>query len=287
MTGQVCPQNTLGADILYSLFAFDLDDTLLNEKTMLTPRTKAALDAVKAAGGYIAISTGRMIEAAQGVAETIGVNAPTILYNGALIYDYGTKRVVSKRAIDFDTARKILKMCEDMGVYMQAYPGENFYADVRTEYTAWYESHLPVICHEVRQPLSTWITGDQIKLLAIGEVEKIAEAKRVLSERFTNVTFLNSKPSYLEMNAKGIDKGWALSKAAEDLGIPRESVVAFGDGGNDVPMIKWAGAGYCMMNAADFVRDKCDTFCRSNRDDGCARVIEAMLEKGLVGRRDA
>ena len=70
------------------LIATDLDDTLLDASAGLSPRTRRALDAAMARGCGIALSSGRMLEAMLPFAETIGVNAPMLLYNGAMIYDH-------------------------------------------------------------------------------------------------------------------------------------------------------------------------------------------------------
>lgn len=48
---------------------------------------------------------------------------------------------------------------------------------------------------------------------------------------------------------KVLDKGSALLWLADHLGISREETMAFGDGENDIPMIKAAGIGVAMENA--------------------------------------
>ena len=79
------------------LIATDLDDTLLDASAGLSPRTKRALDAAMARGCGIALSSGRMLEAMLPFAEMIGVNAPMLLYNGAMIYDHRTDETLFAR----------------------------------------------------------------------------------------------------------------------------------------------------------------------------------------------
>ena len=66
------------------LIATDLDDTLLNERSDLNPRTLEALSAAMAAGCGISLSSGRMLEAMLPLAERIGVNAPMLLYDAVV-----------------------------------------------------------------------------------------------------------------------------------------------------------------------------------------------------------
>ena len=59
--------------------------------------------------------------------------------------------------------------------------------------------------------------------------------------------------------------------------------MAFGDGQNDVNMLNYAGAGYCMANASEGVKAKCSLFAPANTEDGCAQVIERLLDEGKLG----
>ena len=77
----------MGVIDLIRLIATDMDDTLLNADGAITPRTKAAVRRAIEAGAFFSLSSGRMPEALVSMAEDIGVNAPLISYNGALIYE--------------------------------------------------------------------------------------------------------------------------------------------------------------------------------------------------------
>ena len=101
------------------LIATDLDDTLLDAGSALTPRSKAALQAAMAAGCGVAIVSGRMLEATLPFANEIGVNAPMVLYNGAMLYDPRSRETLFARRIPFDTALSMVRMIEGMGLYVQ------------------------------------------------------------------------------------------------------------------------------------------------------------------------
>ncbi len=59
----------------------------------------------------------------------------------------------------------------------------------------------------------------------------------------------SSGASFVEVTAPGVDKGAALARLADRLGLGAEHVVAFGDQHNDLAMLAWAGRGYAMANA--------------------------------------
>lgn len=269
---------------MYRLMAFDMDDTLLDPRGVITERTMAALKRAMEAGVYVVLASGRMLEAMLPTSEHIGVNGPMILYNGGMVYDTVNNRTVSRTEIPLETARAILRMAEEMDVYAQAYPGEGYFAHEYTRYTDMYEKHIKVKCNITGRPLSEWITTGQVKMLFIGEREDTAERIRVFSKAFPDVSFMMSKPHYIEVVAKKVDKSFALDAAIRDLGLTPDECIAFGDGQNDVSMLNFVGAGYCMENASEGVKAKCRLFAPSNADDGCARVIEQLLDGGMLGK---
>ena len=269
---------------MYRLMAFDMDDTLLAPGGIITERTMAALRRAMAAGVYVVLASGRMLEAMLPTAQHIGVNGPMVLYNGGMVYDTVNNRTVSRTVVPLETARAILRMAEEKGVYAQAYPGEGYFAHEYTRYTDMYEKHIKVKCNITGAPLSEWITTGQVKMLFIGEKEQSAERIAMFSEAFPDVSFMNSKPHYIEVVAKTTDKAVALDAAVRDLGLTPEECIAFGDGQNDVSMLNYVGAGYCMQNASEGVKAKCRLFAPSNAEDGCAQVIERLLDEGRLGK---
>ena len=76
---------------------------------------------------------------------------------------------------------------------------------------------------------------------------------------------------------KGIDKAASIEKLIGLLGIARESTIACGDGLNDLSMIKYAGVGVAMENAAKEVKEAADYITASNNDDGIVQVIDKFI----------
>ncbi|MBQ8971824.1 MAG: HAD family phosphatase [Clostridia bacterium] len=266
------------------LIATDLDGTLLNAASALTPRTLRALRAVMARGVYVSLSSGRMMEAMLSFASEIGVNAPMILYNGAMIYDTRSRRTLFSNIIPHSLAVEVCRAMEEMGLYYQAYPGEGYYCRERTKYTRLYEESIRVPCQPVAVPISQWLQTGAIKLLAIDSAERIDEARALLSARFpSGVRFMKSRDTFLEVVAEGIDKAAALRALAAQLNVPISEVLAFGDGQNDAGMLRAAGIGVAMENADALCKQAADRFAEPNTRDGVARFIEEGLETGLFG----
>ncbi len=133
-------------------------------------------------------------------------------------------------------------------------------------------------------------------LRAHGDIEKIgctipdfrscAQAAELLRAdgRFEVVSMGTTE---LEITARGVSKGTGTQALLHELGVGPERAVAFGDGGNDLPLAAVVGRFVAMGNADDEVKDAAFEVCPSVLDDGVAIWIENMLAAGGLeeGRR--
>ena len=78
----------------------------------------------------------------------------------------------------------------------------------------------------------------------------------------------------IEINAAGVNKGTGLVNLGRMLGIRREEIMAFGDGDNDIAMLREAGFGVAMANADEQVKAAADYITLSNEEEGVAEAIE-------------
>ena len=269
------------------LIAADLDDTLLDADSDLTPHTLTALRAAMATGCGVALSSGRMLEAMLPFARRIGVNAPMLLYNGAMLYDHNAESTLWAARIPWKTALGIARLTERMGLYIQLYPGKGYYCSEVTAHTAAYARQIHVEATPVHMPMSAWLErnrADMQKMLIIDTPEGADVAQAALREAFgTGASFLKSKAHYVEIAPLGVDKGRSLARLAELLGLSADEVMAFGDGQNDVPMLQYARFGYAMANACPQALACTAHVAPPNTDDGVARVIEEHLARGQIG----
>ncbi len=101
-----------------------------------------------------------------------------------------------------------------------------------------------------------------------------ADGLRHELEETGKFTLCSSFPGNIEINRAGCSKGKALEHLCGLLGIRREEVLAVGDSGNDVEMLRFAGVGVAMRNATPEARAAADCSTASNDEDGVALAIE-------------
>jgi len=160
------------------------------------------------------------------------------------------------------------------------------YVSRSNEYTE-YDKKLTGLRQVVVENFRAMVGGGCHKLLIPGDPKLLPPLEKLLHAYLgEGVTLFTSKPYFLEVLPARTDKGTALAKTADLLGVAREEVLAIGDSMNDEAMIRWAGTGVAMVNGderikaiADFVSE------RTNDDDGVADVIEKyVLAKNGAGK---
>lgn len=92
-------------------------------------------------------------------------------------------------------------------------------------------------------------------------------------------SFNKPKSDQGEITINGMEKSLAIRKTAELVGADMADTIAFGDGANDVDMIKTAGVGVAMGNAIPEAREAADFVTKDIDDDG---IEYAMRELGLI-----
>ena len=123
--------------------------------------------------------------------------------------------------------------------------------------------------------LTDYLEAHPTKLLMTGDPAVMVEAEKELIELVGNyIDVFRSAPFFIELVPKGIDKAQSLVRLLTQLELTPKDMIAFGDGYNDLSMLKLAGIGVAMANAAPEVRAEADYVTLSNEEDGVAAAIE-------------
>jgi len=265
------------------LIATDMDDTLLGPKGELSARTKEAAREAIRRGVRFVLASGRMPQAMQKTALEIGVNSPAIAYNGGMIVDLATGETKRSWPVPQELAREAAFIARKLGGHVQAYQNGTYYYKEENDYARAYGDSIGLYGQAVGEELSQWFTGGADKLLVIGEREQIGRWAEIMQAHFgQRLCCAVSRPNYIEVFRSGVDKAAALEALCSESGVAREETAAFGDGENDLGMVRWAGRGYIMGNARAQVLAKAPNTAPSNAQDGLAQVLEGWFADGTI-----
>ena len=98
-----------------------------------------------------------------------------------------------------------------------------------------------------------------------------------LQARYPELLMTSSYENNIEINQAGASKGQALEMLCRRLGLAPEKAMAFGDGTNDISMLRAAGTGVAMGNAPDCVRQAADHVTGCCDDCGVAQALETLV----------
>lgn len=265
----------------------DLDGTLLDDRSQITPGNHKALDAALERGHGVVITTGRPLKSAMDQARKLELDKPgcyLIAYNGAMIYDWGKEEQLFARTLDIPTVLDIFDYVNQKGFHLQTYDTWNVLVEPHCDdaIVRGYCDRIIMDFHVIEN-VHTDLKEEPVKVLVI-ELEKL-EAIRQLQKDIEDVfagkvdTFF-SNPTYLEIVPKGMNKGEAVKMLCQILNVPIENAVAVGDAANDLSMIIAAGTGVAMANGTDEVKAAANYITtRDNNHDGIAEVVERFFSE--------
>lgn len=259
------------------LVAVDLDDTLLDEKQLLTQRTIKVVRQAMARGITVTIATGRMYSSTLPFALQLGLTAPLITYNGALIRSHETDEVLLHQPVPVDLARNVAELFRERGWHLQKYVNDRLLVEKLEENSLFYANYAKVEAFPVGEAFYR-MDEAPTKMLAMASPDKLVFMQAVLQERFGDRLYVApSKATYLEIINPLANKGTALAFLSKRMGIEKEAVMAIGDSMNDIDMIAYAGCGIAMGNANAVVKQAADAVTFSNVDDGVAAALEKYV----------
>lgn len=247
------------------LLVSDFDNTLVYTEEALqkcvdmppvSPGNRAALEYFMAQGGIFSVATGRAKPAFETVVDGIPMNGPTVLFNGAAIYDFQKREYVVTAFLPDTVRDHIAQTVADLPfVAVELYHDDNtIHALNANDVTRrhMHITHAPSIevtsMEQVPSPIS--------KALFSTEAYHLETLLDYLKAQpwYGCYEIVPSAVTLVELTAQGANKGGMVQRLAELLHIRQEHVICVGDHANDVSMLTWAGKGCAPANAIPEVR---------------------------------
>ncbi|NLL56468.1 MAG: HAD family phosphatase [Clostridiales bacterium] len=262
----------------YKLICCDLDDTLLDSKGKINEAMKKSIARYVKKGGKFVIVTGRMTYGAIPVAIELGLKGEILTFQGAIVADVETGKILQSIKISTEEAFEISQYLESKGHYFQTYFGDYFITQKASFFT---EMYAKISCAEYQEsiiPLSKYIIENNIappKILICEKEEKIPAILNEVAKKFGDRFLVNtSKPWLVEIVPKSINKGVAVAKLAKKYNIKRSEVICIGDSANDIEMLKYAGLSVVVESGFDQAKKYADVIAPSCDDNGVGWVVD-------------
>lgn len=250
---------------------FDVDGTLLSHKLNNVPdSTRAAMAQIRKKGIKTVVATGRhMIELSKLPVMDLDFDGFLTL-NGQLILD-STKKLVSGTAIKREEMEIVSRIFQAKRIPFMLI-GEN----------SRYINYIDDVVVNTQQ-----MTKGTVPDLGQYQGEDIYQCIAFVPEHEKNLLKdILDECSVVSWNETGIDiiprgggKASGIQQYLEKHGIDRSEVMAFGDGDNDIEMLRYVGIGVAMGNAAEAVKQAADYVTTDIDADG---IPNALRHFGLI-----
>jgi len=260
----------------YRMLVSDLDNTLLNNKSQISPEVKKAVNFAREKGIWIVLSSGRCYKSMLVFEEALGY-APEIQlgisFNGGLIYEAQTQKILTDYRLDRDLAFEIADCLKSKGASILIYQGGSLYAENESADIIGYR-------HSVLMPVTIikdfhHLQGNISKILVRGEkrlIESFEESVREKASGRCNTYF--AADNLLEYCPLEASKGAGMETVCKYMGISPDETIAVGDHNNDISMLRLAGVGIAVANATDEVKAEADYIAdESNDQHAVAHII--------------
>ncbi len=254
------------------LIALDLDGTLLAADESVSPGNRAAITRALKSGIRVVLVTGRGVDTPIRVSRELGLNLPVICCHGALTKDFGANKVLEHTPVPLEYAKPMLEFAQRNNIAVAVYAEEMFLRPTGSQ--VFMQEMIGPNWREVPSLLDALATGAPTFIRFLG-----ADAVEAMKREFGDLplTYLyETWKDFIECVVLNRDanKKNALVRLCADFGVHSDSVLAIGDSRNDVPMLRWAGIGVAMANAAADVRQSVRYVTGDCADDGVAQAIE-------------
>lgn len=258
----------------FELVVLDLDGTILDRSLTLDPALVTAVRRAVERGCAVTLATGRMPAATRPYWERLGVRAPVILYNGALVRDPGTGENLCMTELPPGLPWEIYPIYANAPVHPLFYRDDALYCLELTHPVRTYCQEMGVTAETIPDPASFLKAGSFIKCLFMGHPADLATLRAELGPATDAAgRLVLSRTDYLELLPRGVSKGEALRVVADHLAIPLARAIAVGDQENDLEMIRAAGLGIAMPTSPPHVRAGADRVAPSPGAGGLLALL--------------
>ena len=267
-----------------TLYASDLDGTLLTSGAALCPHVRDALNKLIAGGLLFTFATARSYQSAGKITHGLDLRIPVVTYNGTFTVNPKTRLPIEARMLDAEAARDLVTYLKGERVPTLVYA----YVD-GTERVSWLlgnesrqiKDYLSERKDDPRmrgvETVDALFEGDIIYLTILSCTSKMHRAISIMADN-PDLRHIMYRDIYgdhdwwLEVQHADASKAAALTALKKSVGADR--LITFGDNINDIPMFKISDACYAVANAHEDVKRAATGIIASNDDHGVLRWLE-------------
>jgi len=247
---------------------FDIDGTLITFDTHTMPEsTQRALEILRQKGIKLFIATGRAPQSVDFMKKYFDFDG-LITFNGQYCFD--KSEILYNAPLPSETILSVLPYLKEKQIASSFETvGANFFNLVNDRV----RELIRLVGVDEPEPQTADISQlkqDVYQMTAFVKPEEEAE----LVAHLPGCRAVRWYPTFVNVIAENGGKHVGIAKVCEKYGIKREEIMAFGDGGNDVDMLEYAGIGVAMGNAGKTAKAAADYISTAVDNDGIFNALK-------------
>lgn len=269
-----------------TLYVSDMDGTLLDNDSLVSPATAESLSELSRQGALITVATARTPATVDPLLRGVYTRCPAIVMTGAAMWDRSDRRLINPELIPASEVATLLDEFAEHGVNPFVYTITNLShldvyhsVDMNPSEQSFYleRRHLELKKFHFGVPVPQDAMNRVVLMFSSGSADVILPLAEAVSRRGAVAVSCypdNNNPdvAIIEVLARGVSKSDAVKKLANMVGAER--IVAFGDNLNDIPMMEVADVAVAVENAFPGVKEQADVVIGRNSADSVAHFIE-------------
>lgn len=246
---------------------FDIDGTLVSFKSHTVPESaRRAIARLREQGVKVFIATGRLMKHVA-IVNDIDVDGYITVNGGYCITSAG--EVIFESAFPRATVERVIDLSEQYGFDLNVMTHQDMYV-----------SSMGERVQKIASMINIMPTVADVRAIAATQpvVQMCPYISRELEQEIMPLLpdCVGSRwiETFMDLNVRGVDKSLGIQQVMNYYGLTMAEAMAFGDGGNDLPMVRDAAVGVAMGNACDELKAVADYITSSVDEDGVSRALE-------------
>ena len=248
---------------------FDLDGTLLNNQSQVDNDVSDAVHKLKKNNYLPVICTGRSPIEIEAATSTTGIDT-YITLNGAFVQSQDN--VVYQNVIEPEAIEKVIAQAHEFGDSVSMHSKNESYLNEVTPFVDMFYKSVKINLPKVDPKF--YLKNDIQMVVIVSR-----EGSERYQEKFSNLKFYKTGPYSIDTVSDGVSKMSGIKHLIKELNLEDKPVYAFGDGTNDLPMMKFADYGVAMGNGIDSVKEAATYVTTENINGG---IVNGLKHYNLI-----
>jgi len=256
--------------------ATDIDGTILVPEGQFTKSVKECIKTLNTNGIKVVLVTGRMHQAAQQIADELGLDTPIVSYQGGLIRE--NNKTLYEQCLTKSQTIKIINWARTENIHINLYNNDVLYTELDNYEIQRYSKRQNV--NYIVKSFDNVEKNKVNKILAIDydNSDRINFYEKELPNIFPELYIVKSTTNFLEFSNPKASKFHAVKYLQNYWNFNDDEILTIGDQNNDIELLKAGGIKIAMGNATKELKSVADYITDTVQNDGFVKAMEKFVQ---------